>query len=242
MELDPDIAAMKKANRRPLWVGLGVVGAAVALSGSWVAGGAGAVRAALEAEGHTDIEVKITSPFDYGYTSKKRDMACGGTFTRLPFSTSRQGGCFGGAVEPPPKPARPEHETLAERLGKQFPSLPVSGARCDRIDPGAKQMRCSLESDAGAPLDVVLERSEGDWKIKSPERIVPRTKLAETLAEELQQKVKAPVAVDCGVGLFGYAENDHLSCSATRKGAKKAGSIEITFGGGGGYTWKATGI
>src|SRR5262245_58141210 len=116
MELDPDLAAMKKANRRPLWIGLGAAGGALLLGGMWVLEGAGAVRASLEADGHSDVEVKIRSPFEYGYTSKKGTMVCGGSVTRLPFSTSQEGGCFGVGSSEKPRPARPENEVLAEKL------------------------------------------------------------------------------------------------------------------------------
>jgi hypothetical protein len=95
MENDPDIEALKKANRRPLWIGLGVAGGILVVSALWVLGGASDVRATLEAEGHRDVEVKINSPVELGYRSKKGSMECGGTVTRLPFSTSRSGGCFG---------------------------------------------------------------------------------------------------------------------------------------------------
>lgn len=241
MELDPDIQALKKANRRPLWIGLGVVGGAVACFGLWVLGGASAVHRALEADGHTEIEVKMRSPFDYGYTSKKGAMICGGSFTRLPFSTSQSGTCMGTA-EAKPTPARPQHEVLAESLRAQFPTLPVVDARCATIEPGASKVTCALESDAGAPLEIALEKDGSDWKIKSPESILARAALSDTLAEELGQKAKAEVSVDCGAGLFGYSGGEHLTCTATRKGAKKAGSLEITFAADGSYTWKATGI
>jgi hypothetical protein len=242
MEHDPEIEALKRANRRPLWVGLGVVGGAVVAAGLWVSGGAGAVRAALEADGHTDVEVKLVSPFEYGYQSKKGSMVCGGYFRRLPFSTSHQGSCFGAGPRPKTAPARPQNEVLAEQLRTRFPKLPITGARCPKIEAGAKLVTCTLEADAGAPLDLELENSDGEWKIKSPQRILTRATFADALAEELHRKAGAPVAVDCGAGLFGYSENDHLTCTATRKNAKKAGSVDITFGAEGSYTWKATGI
>lgn len=241
MDIDPDVAAMKRVNRKPLWIGLGAVGGAALLAGLWILNGARAVRASLEADGHSDVEVKIRGPFDYGYTSKKGTMVCGGSITRLPFSTSHQSGCF-GTGDPKPKPARPEHEVLARQLREQFPALPIAEARCAPIEPGATKVTCTLESDAGAPLDLQLEKSGGNWKIKTPQRIVPRETLAGELAVELQKKVKAAVTVDCGSGLFGFSEGVHLDCAATRKGAKKAGSIAVTFGDGGSYTFEATGI
>jgi hypothetical protein len=244
MQEDPDLAALRKANRRPLWIGLGVVGGAVLIAGVWVAAGAGDVRAALEAEGHTDVDVKIRTPFEYGYTAKKGSASCGGTFTRLPFSTSRSGSCFGVSSEAPrpPAPALPEGERLAAKLRTQFPKLPVSGARCPVIEPGATRVTCAIEADAGAPLDVDLEKKGDEWSIRSPQRILVRDKLASSLSDELQQKLKAPVVVDCGTGLFGYSEKDRLTCSASRVGAKKAGAVVLTFQADGGYSWKAGGV
>ena len=50
-----------------------------------------------------------------------------------------------------------------------------------------------------------------------------------------------PVTVDCGSGLFGYADNDKLTCKARRTSAKKDGSLEVKFAGDA-YTWTATGV
>lgn len=242
MDVDPDIAALRRANRRPLWIGVAVVAGTILLAGLWVVRGAAAVRADLEAEGHTDVEVKIKGPFEFSYDAKRGSMVCGGHVTRLPFSTSKSGSCFGtqgpavGA-----KPALPENEELAGNLRTQFPSLPVSMVRCAPIPPAAAEATCTLESDGGTPLEVKLERGGGQWTIKSPERILSRVVLGEALAKELQEKVKAPVAVDCGTGLFGYADKDKLGCTARRQTAKKDGSLEVTFAGEG-YTWTAKGI
>ena len=242
MDVDPDIAALRSANRRPIWIGLAVVAGALLLAGLWVVRGAGAVRADLEAEGHTDVEVKIKGPFELSYEAKKGNMVCGGHVTRLPFSTSKSGTCFGTqAPAAAAKPAIPENEELAGNLRTQFPTLPVSTVRCAAIPPGAPEATCTLESDGGTPLEVKLDRDGGRWTIKSPERIISRTTLGEALAKELQEKVKAPVTVDCGTGLFGYADKDKLSCAARRQTAKKDGKLEVTFAGEG-YTWTATGI
>lgn len=243
MELDPDIQAMKRANRKPLWITLAVLAGGAASFGLWVLSGLGSVRSTLEAEGHTEIEVKIKTPFEFGYTSKKGTLSCGGSITRLPGSTQRTGSCFGvTAPEPKPKPERPQGEVIAEWLRTRFPKLPVSDAHCPVIAPGVTKATCTLESDAGAPLELAMEREGDVWSIKKPARILARATFADSLGEDVGKKIKAQVAVDCGSGLFGYSEGEKLTCSATRKGAKKAGSVEITFAGDGSYKWSATGV
>ena len=102
-------------------------------------------------------------------------------------------------------------------------------------------MTCQLEADSAPPLDLVLEKSGTEWEIKSPASIIARRVLATKLAEELKQKVKAPVTVDCGPGLYGYSDGDQLTCSAKRSTAKKEGALAVRFAGQG-YTWTATGI
>ncbi|MFT3775412.1 MAG: hypothetical protein QM820_59455 [Minicystis sp.] len=239
-ELDPDIQALRKATRRPLWIGLGVAVATVIVCGLWVMAGTAATRRKLEAGGHTEVEVTIKAPFEYGYTSKKGAMSCLGTVTRLPFSTSVSESCYG--TTPKPRPARPDNEVVAEALRTGNPSLPIAGARCPTIEAGATELTCTLESDAGAPLEVVMKKDGGAWKVESPTFIVSRATLADQVADQLRQKADAQVAVDCGAGLFGYAGGEHLICSATRPRAKRTGRVEITFAADGPYTWKATGL
>jgi hypothetical protein len=44
MEDDPDIAALRKANRRPLWIALGLIGGWLLLGGASVVRGRSVVR------------------------------------------------------------------------------------------------------------------------------------------------------------------------------------------------------
>src|SRR5277367_5360294 len=208
---DPDIAALKKANRRPLWVALGVVAGTLGAVGLWVLQGIGAVRAELEGNGYTDVVVKMTGPFDYSIAYTNRGSTCSGHYTRLPFSKSQTGMCFESDTKTPPPPARPENEVLADDLRPRFQSLPVTDVRCVKIEPGAQHVTCTLTGDAGAPLDLALEKSgDGSWEIKSPRRVGSRATLAAELAEDIPKKTKHPVDVDCGSGLFGESENDEL--------------------------------
>lgn len=91
-DLDPDVQAMKRANKRPLFVALG----ALALALFWVFMGFLSVRAGLEDAGYSDVSVTMNSPVEFGFTAKKGDSQCGGTVQRFPFFTSRNETCFGG--------------------------------------------------------------------------------------------------------------------------------------------------
>jgi hypothetical protein len=93
-EVDADVAAMKRANRKPLYITAGVIVAIAVWLGLQVLSGASAVRKSLEADGYTDIDVKTNGLFDFGYTAKKGNSTCGGSVTRLPFSTSKSEVCM----------------------------------------------------------------------------------------------------------------------------------------------------
>jgi hypothetical protein len=84
------------------------------LGGGWVVSGASDVRAALEAEGHTDIHVTMRPPFDYGYTSTKGDAACGGTFTLSP--PASEGPTFAEIAGDRSRPFRPTLDAHRARL------------------------------------------------------------------------------------------------------------------------------
>jgi hypothetical protein len=93
---DTDIRAMKSANRKGLLIGLLVVLGIAALGGVYVLAGRASVKATLEADGYTNVDVKMNSPLEYGFTAQKGASTCGGTVTRVPGSTSRQETCFSG--------------------------------------------------------------------------------------------------------------------------------------------------
>ena len=52
------------------------------------------VRAALEEQGYTEVQVSAASPFEFEFDAKKGDSECKGTFTRLPFSSSSSSFCY----------------------------------------------------------------------------------------------------------------------------------------------------
>jgi hypothetical protein len=84
---------------------------------------------------------------------------------------------------------------------------------------------------------------DGHWQVESPARVVTRAAIADTVAPEIRKKVRAPVFVDCGAGLFGFSEGDTLTCQAPRKGAAQThGHVVVTFKVDGGFDWKATGV
>jgi hypothetical protein len=92
---DPDVAAMKRTNKKPLLVGAGIVAGILLLGVLFLFTGAASVRTSLVEGGYTDVDVKINGPFEYGFTAKKGTSTCGGVMTKTPFSSSRTETCFG---------------------------------------------------------------------------------------------------------------------------------------------------
>ncbi len=88
MELGPDVEAFKKANRRPLWIGLGVVVTALGLAGGYSVSQGGAVRSDLERDGYTSVMIKVQGPFEYAFSGATASSQCSGRVTRMPFSSS----------------------------------------------------------------------------------------------------------------------------------------------------------
>src|SRR5690349_7810791 len=94
IEVDADIRAMNSARRRPLILGLGIVGGLVLLAELYLLTGAASVKSSLASAGYKDVHVQMNGPFEYGFTATKSGATCGGTVTRTPLSTSREETCF----------------------------------------------------------------------------------------------------------------------------------------------------
>ena len=244
VDVDAMVHAMRRANRKPLLVGAGVVVALALIGVLYVLTGKAAVASELARRGYSQPVITMNNPFAWGFSGLKGSARCSGTFERIPFSTSISEGCF----EPSPpgdavtKPSQPQHERLEQGLRKQLASLSITGAHCPALEPGATKATCTVEAAAGAPVEVVFSKTGGEWSQDRPERMMVRETLAESLAKDFQGKSKVAITVDCGTGLLGYGQGDALTCTASRKGLKKAGSIAVAFGVGSAYTWTATGI
>lgn len=178
---EPDVAQMmnemKRAKRRPLLVGAGLLGGLVLLAGLYALGGTSAAREELAQRGYTDAVVTMKVP---------------------------------------------EHERLEQSLRTQLASLAITEARCAPIAPDATKTTCAIKDATSGPLDLVFTKANDEWTQERADRVLQRAALAETVAKEHGEKVKAQVAVDCGAGLYGYAAGDALSCTR--------------------YTWKAKGV
>jgi hypothetical protein len=240
-DVDLMVRGMKRANRKPLFIALGVVVGVALLGGLQVLRGRSVALQELQSRGYSELEIHMKGPFTWSFSGKKGTAECAGTIERVLFSMSISESCFDVAPAAP-VPTTPEHEDLAAGIQKTLSSLPVAEVRCSPVDAGATKRTCSVRGKTGTPLEVELAKSDGAWSIQKPARMVARETLAEAIAKELEGKVKAPVVVDCGAGLFGYGEGDTLKCSGSRKGAKAAGSLVVKFGAGAGYTWEATGV
>jgi hypothetical protein len=92
---DPDLVAIKKAQRKAILDKLSYVGLAILAIGIFVIRGWGKVRGELEEGGLTDVEVSMKTPIEFSFKGKKNGMECSGTVTRLPFSMTKNESCVG---------------------------------------------------------------------------------------------------------------------------------------------------
>jgi hypothetical protein len=241
-DVDQMMIAMKRANRRPLVIGAAVAGGLVLLGALYVLGGKSATGEELARRGYADAVVTMKGPFAFAFSGRKGTARCSGTYERMPGSTSLQESCFDVQPDAPAAPKVPENERLEQGLRSHLASLAITQAHCPPIAEGATKTTCSIQGATGTPLELVFTKTNDEWSQDRPDRVLQRATLAEMVGKEIEEKVKAPVTVDCGVGLYGYAAGDALSCTTTRKGSKSAGSVVVTFTAGGGYTWKAKGV
>jgi hypothetical protein len=91
---DPDILALKRAaaakRRNTLIIGV----AAIAMLPLYWLMGFSNVRASLEQEGYTDVQVSAAGAFEYTFDAKRGGSECKGRVTRLPFSSSKSSFCY----------------------------------------------------------------------------------------------------------------------------------------------------
>ncbi|AKT38465.1 hypothetical protein [Chondromyces crocatus] len=175
---------------------------------------------------------------------------------------ARGAGAFSGRDEGPltqiggpPLPASVEappladHEALGVWVRSLFPTFPISAVRCPPFQPTTAEVTCALDIPGSASIDLVLGRTETDWKILSPKRIYTARNLAAELTLDLSSKMKTEVVVDCGTGLILVTGNYRHVCAASRKSSPEPrqvdvafGKIEVTFKPDQGYTWAATAL
>ena len=94
LDKDPEIAELKRADAARRRKRLIIAAAVVALPVAYWAYGFVSLRAALEADGLTDVKVSASGPFEYKFEGKQGDSKCSGAITRLPFSPSRNSFCY----------------------------------------------------------------------------------------------------------------------------------------------------
>lgn len=245
---EPDVDAMmrdmKRAKRTPLFIGLGIVGALVLAFGFYVISGRAAAASELTQRGYSQTKLTMNDPFTWGFTGRKGTSECGGTFQRVPFSTSITESCFDTSPPAPKAPVRPEHEVLADGFRSLLAGLSTSPitTQCNRIEPGATSATCTATTEGHPPVEVIFAKKGEDWTMDRPSRILSKNGLGDSISKELREKTKKPSVVDCGTGLMGYSEGDTLTCTASRPGLKKPASVAVTFGAKDAYTWKVTGI
>lgn len=94
IENDPEIQALKAQQRARTLRLFGIVGVVLLVVIAYPFFGIGAVRAQLEADGYSDVKVKLEGPVQYSFEGKRGTATCSGHVERMPWSTRREELCF----------------------------------------------------------------------------------------------------------------------------------------------------
>lgn len=159
----------------------------------------------------------MNDPFTWGFTGRKGTSECGGTFQRVPFSTSITESCFDTSPPAPKTPVRPQHEVLADGFRSLLAGLSTSPitTQCNRIEPGATSATCTATTEGHPPVEVVFAKKGDDWTMDRPSRILSRNGLGDSISNELREKRKKPSAV-VGCGTLQRRRHAHVHRFASR--------------------------
>jgi len=257
MNDDPDVRALRRSKRAPLLVALVVLVALPLVGAAWVLRGFGAVRAQLEDQGYTSVELKIHGPFTFGFTGAKGTSTCSGTVTREPFSTSIEELCFDSSPKTPPPPPPSNRESVEKSLVEKYGAIfGFDHASCPEIAAADTKATCTLTAANGASVGAVVTRTAtgtaGDWTgwhVELDHGVENGEELAKKLSKAVAASVgarhpKIVVDLDCGKGPIVFTEGKKLACAAVSEDAKPLhATVEVTEKpDGGGLRWTETGF
>lgn len=232
MQPPPDDAAllreMKRTNKTPLFIGLGVIALILVGSGLWVLSGFAAVRSTMKENGYTNLKVSVKGPFTYSFSGRKGTSTCAGTVTRFPGSVSTEEFCVADLISTPPPNNRAEVEGSLKR---NYEKDAFDTYSCPDIQSYDQSVTCIVSASNGASVEVRVDRktldtdgSWGTWSMEPKSPVANAEKVAADLKPDLQKALQkkrpgATLDVDCGKGPLVFVDNK-ASCKVMTHEAK----------------------
>ena len=246
---DPDQAVReaRRANRKPLFIGLGVVVAIVVAVLVYVKMGESAARSALADKGYTDIKLESTGMMSWKYEATKGAATCSGTVSRSLGSISTQESCITREV----KKSRSTREQIEGHFAEDFGKYGFDTFTCPDIDKQA-EASCTISAKNGAKATVTATATErnddGTWAawhthhpvLSSVEEM--KSKLTKGLTAALVAKYpKATFDYDCGSGPIVFDDDNKFSCKLRMQNPDKSPTLHLTSSDDG-MAWTVDGI
>ncbi len=232
---------MKRANRKPLWIVLGVIMSILFLGTCSVGRARSSASSELDGRGYSKVNLRMKGPFSFAFEGMKGEAKCSGNITKTPVSTSMDEFCFTPA---PPAPLRTTADILQSNLLRDFTPDGFDKIECQDVPPTDDKTTCVVSASNGTVLTVdvtVSARSaDGSWKsfkFITQKRYFVGAALSQQVkdflpAELAKKKAKVKdLDIDCGKGPF-VIEDSKIHCRLTNNYGKKPkiGSVELELG------------
>lgn len=244
---DDMVRQMKRANRKPIFIVLGLLAAAVVASGVFVLSNFSGARSALVAQGYSDVHVKLTGPITFSFDAKRGTSSCSGTVTRMPWSTSIQELCFDTAPPTPSAPPRAapltNRQQVEATLSTNYTKRGFDGFVCPEIADGDATAACTVTAKSNGASVVVTatvtkhdtDGTWGEWEMKPAQPVELGSQLVTELSPAITTAVqkrypKATLEIDCGPGPVVFADNK-ATCKAVLHDPNKTTDLLLTHKG-----------
>ena len=240
---DEMLQQMKRANRKPIYIVLGLVAIGIVGSGLFVLSNFSGAKSSLESQGYTDVHVKLTGPITFAFDAKRGTSSCSGTITRMPGSSSTQELCFDTTPSPSAAPkAVPltNRQQVEATLKTNFGKRGFDGFVCpDIADTDATAVCTATAKSNGASLAVTATVTKHDadgtwgaWEMKPAQPVELGSDLVTDLSPDITSAVlkryaKATVELDCGTGPVVFTDNK-AKCKATLRNPDKTIDLLLT--------------
>lgn len=248
---DTMLRDMKRANRKPLWAALGVVGMCVGAGIFWVANGHRTTTDALHANGYSEVKLQMDGPFAYTFSGTKGAATCSGRYERGFLQTNVIESCSTVSKAPPPRPLK---EQIASSIQTKLAAAGFETVSCPEPVLTERALACTAIAASGAklPVDVTAtgeERAWSAWNFGTREAYfdaeVVSAQLEEGLPKELAKKGKrvSGLDVDCGKGVVVTTKNVAACKVKTKDKRALEAKLDLKFGDSGKLdSWTLDGI